>query len=174
LAVAIEAAISVEQHAARAKLPRVRLLERAIGPLQINRRDQFSFAAKVRFPPSTSAVPQLRRIFTQAQRTAECPHCRQSVKTKTSGHNKVVKNGGFWQGQKRLSFVPNCKHNEPTGDIQACHSKPSLFAGATSCSAQTGHSPVSLLPQRGFRIAAIGALRGISSNIGPQVTGQSI
>jgi hypothetical protein len=50
-AVAIEAAISVEQHAARAKLPRVRLLERAIGPLQINRRDQFAFAAKVRFPP---------------------------------------------------------------------------------------------------------------------------
>jgi hypothetical protein len=60
--------------------------------------------------------------------------------TKNLGHNFQDKNGGFCQGQKRPIFVPNCKHNEPTGDIQACHSKPSPFAGAASCSAQTGPS----------------------------------
>jgi hypothetical protein len=80
-----------------------------------------------------------------------------------SGPQRCAKNGGFCQGQKRLSFVLNCNHNEPTGDIQACHSKPSLFAGATSCSAQTGHSPPLRDAAAQPVIAAIRASRSICS-----------
>jgi hypothetical protein len=73
-----------------------------------------------------SAVPQLRRIFTQAQRTAECPHCRQSVRTKTSGHNKVAKYGEFGPGQKRLSFDHGGHQEEASSDIQATRSMETL------------------------------------------------
>jgi len=98
-----------------------------------------ALAAKVRSPPLVSMLAFRPIQFRGCSESRKSPHSR------PWGH---ATNGGFCQGQKRLSFVPNCNHNEPTGDIQACHSKPSLFAGATSCSAQTGHSRADTMLRR--------------------------
>jgi hypothetical protein len=98
---------------------------------------------------SVFAVISMVSCFRQENDLVECFAKSAPVsRTNTLRQNLPAKNGGFCQGQKRPIFVPNCKHNEPTGDIQACHSKPSLFAGAASCSAHTGHSRADTMLRR--------------------------
>lgn len=65
--------------------------------------------------------------------------CGHMITTKASRSDDAerTENGGFCQGQKRPSFVPNCWRNEPISETHVARSEANLFAGAVTCSTQS-------------------------------------